>query len=408
MQTLRVRRLAALLLAFSPLFWLSSRRIVESLNYQDSDYFQFWLAARMTWHGQNPYDPTLWEEEHHLHGGAWMPDSTFIYPLPTSVLLAPLGLLPLFESYALWVFLSLLAIFCSLLLLGTLCSSQEATLNYMAPMIAGAFLFRPVIVTILNGQLGALLLLLLVMAMKLWRNERWLGGGALVGFTLLKPSLGIPIAILVGLWATLQRRWRVIAGLALASAVLLAIGLLRNPIWPIQYIPIATQKASQTLGHAPSLWGLAGLACKDDPDCLIISGWTLTALVSLILLAFFQTWKLILDPAAAIALAACGALLALPYLWAYDQILLLIPTFVLSLGMRDRGAPYITTVGLPLMISLLSLILLYVAFVVGRDAWSAALSLLLLIGILWLQSSKRRDAYTRMCNIAEDNNKRRS
>ena len=43
------------LLALSPLFVLFAIKLVNSLEYQNSDFFTFWLAGWMRWVGQDPY-----------------------------------------------------------------------------------------------------------------------------------------------------------------------------------------------------------------------------------------------------------------------------------------------------------------------------------------------------------------
>lgn len=373
----------ALLLLLVLLFVLVSPQIVRSLKYADSDFFSFWLAARMTWKDQNPYDSSSWILEHQTYGADWISDSTYLYPLPLSVIFAPLGLLPLFEAYVLWVFLSLLTTIGSLLLLRTVWLNLSLTLSEMIPMIAGALLFRPVIVTVRNGQIGAILLLLVVLALYLWERERWLSGGVLIGATLLKPSLGIPVAVFIGLWAILARRWRIVAGFSLGVVGLYAIGWLQAPGWVNQYLAIAIGKGNQTLGFAPSLWGLAGLACSDVPACILASGLVSTTLLLMMILTVFMRWRGTMAPRLAVGIAISAALLVTPYLWAYDQILLLVPIVVLSMEMREQGYPYIATAPLLLVCSLCALLLVYVASILGRDAWSAALSFLVLIGIIW-------------------------
>jgi hypothetical protein len=56
----RVWRLGLALTALCPLVVLGASRFVYSLIYRDSDFFTFWLAARMQWMGQDPYTPAQW------------------------------------------------------------------------------------------------------------------------------------------------------------------------------------------------------------------------------------------------------------------------------------------------------------------------------------------------------------
>jgi len=54
---------------------------------------------------------------------------------------------------------------------------------------------------------------------------------------------------------------------------------------------------------------------------------------------------------------------------------------------KRMGYPYLLVASFPILVSLISLLLLYLAAISGHDAWSAVLSLLILV-IVWLQIPK--------------------
>lgn len=175
----------AFVLGLVLVFALASPRIVRSLKHANSDFFSFWLAGRMVWEDQDPYDSDLWIDGHQANGAEWVSDDTFIYPLPLSLAFAPIGLLRMFGAYSLWMFLSLLAVVGSLVLLGVIWTRQSLGLSEMIPIFLGVLLFRPFLVTVRNGQLGAFLVLLLVVVLVLWEREQWLSGGMVLGAILL-------------------------------------------------------------------------------------------------------------------------------------------------------------------------------------------------------------------------------
>ena len=84
-----------ILAAFIPLFGISAWIIVSALDYQNSDFFTFWLAGRLLSNAQNPYNSGLWLEGHRLYGAEWVPNSILPYPLPLALITLPLGLYPL-------------------------------------------------------------------------------------------------------------------------------------------------------------------------------------------------------------------------------------------------------------------------------------------------------------------------
>jgi hypothetical protein len=370
----------ALVVILVGVFSLASFLIVKSLNYADSDFFSYWLAARMTWQDQDPYNSDQWIAGHEAYGAEWVSDNTFIYPRPLTLVLAPLGLLPVFEAYVLWVFLSMSAILGSLVLLRRLRLNQALALQETIPIAVGVLLFRAVLVTVRNGQLGGFLLLLLVFVMHLWKREKWLVGGMILAVTLLKPNLGVPICAFMLIWAVLSERWKVLAGVGLGVALLFALGQFQSPGWFGEYLQIAGEKGAQTLGYSPSVWGLAGLFCEDGPTCVLISGLLSTNLVLVMLIAIFTRFRRTLAPHLALSLVLPAALFVTPYLWAYDQILLLIPIVVLSMELLRREVPYLISVPLTIYCSLGAILLVVGAMISGRDALSAMLSLAVLLG----------------------------
>ncbi|MDW8227745.1 MAG: hypothetical protein RMJ60_08105, partial [Anaerolineales bacterium] len=92
--------LLLLLITFAFSLWL-----VDPVRSANSDFFTFWLAARLVLEGYNPYLTDIWVGGHHLYGATWIPNQTFIYPLPVALLFLPLGALPLYWAYLLWVWI---------------------------------------------------------------------------------------------------------------------------------------------------------------------------------------------------------------------------------------------------------------------------------------------------------------
>ena len=88
-------------------FVLVAVAVVYSQDYADTDFFTFWLGARMRWSGLDPYVSADWLAGHALYGSKWIANPVYPYPLPLAALTAPLGALPLATAYVVWVALSL-------------------------------------------------------------------------------------------------------------------------------------------------------------------------------------------------------------------------------------------------------------------------------------------------------------
>jgi hypothetical protein len=347
-----------------------------------SDFFSLWLAPHLLLQGQDPYRSDVWVPAHDTFGARWISDPTFLYPLPLAVLLLPFGIFPLDVAAVLWVFLSLAAI---MLVARKLIASwlPGKLLPYLLPALAGILLFRPTFLTLLVGQMEILLLLCLAGAAWLWEGGEWLKGGLLVSVVVLKPQIGLPLLALAGLWLLVHRRWTGLAGMGLAALGLFALGAVFDIGWVGRWLSIGQGKVSGVFGYSPTVWGVAATVCRHQYPCTSLLGGVLSIVV-----VAGGLWILLprkeLHPMNAIGVIIPVALLTTPYLWAYTQVLLIIPILLVMGRMYHRKLPYLLVATFPLTMAVLAFILLFVAVGLGTDVWSAAVPLasLILLGFL--------------------------
>lgn len=366
----------------SAVFLLSAIKIVYSQDYADTDFFSFWLAGHSSLLGEDPYSSEWWIDSHVKFGAEWISDPTFLYPLPLAMLFIPLGFFSLDQAFILWVFLSQVMIVISTLLLMSLWNWSKVR-NYLLPIFAGIFLFRPVIVTLLYGQLGAVFLLLLVLIIILWERGKWLQGGILLPFLALKPSFGILIITLLSLWILIQKKWRALVGIICASIGLFLLGWIQNPNWVTDFLAIGTGKLSQTFGYSPTFWGVSFITCNRSIKCSLILGSLMSSLLVITTIYFLLQRRFNLNPSLAVSFVIPITLLITPYSWAYDQILLIIPIVVVMILMMKNGYPYLFTASVFLMISLLALGFLFIATKLELDVWSAGVVFVCELLVIW-------------------------
>ncbi|MCL4532088.1 MAG: DUF2029 domain-containing protein [Actinobacteria bacterium] len=138
----------------------------------------------------------------------------FVYPPPVALLFAPLTLLPVQGAFLLWLTLSVAA-FVSAVAVQLRGTSHGRGIAVMLLTFGG------VTFTLLEGQVNAVLVLALSLAMLAFRREKRATGGALLGIMLLKFQYAAPFALLL----LVKGRWRELAGMAGTGGVIGAVTL---------------------------------------------------------------------------------------------------------------------------------------------------------------------------------------
>jgi hypothetical protein len=348
---------------------IRSDRYSDVLN---GDFFSFWLGGRMIWQGQYPYDQQQWIANHHLFGAEWISDPSFLYPLPLALMFAPLGSLALGHAADIWVILSVLMIIFSAVLLLSLWTSPTKW-SLLLPIFAGVFTFRAVLIVLRTAQLGALWLFITALVIWLWKREFWLFGGLLLPLLALKPSLGLPILGLTTVWLFATRSKAALLGMVISSLGLVLIGQLINPAWIKDYLAIGVGKLARDFGYYPNLWGFLLKIFHQDMIRVLNIGISISVLIIAALLIGFVNWRYSLDVEHVMSLIVPVSLLLTPYLWAYDQILLLLPILVVMGQLNLRKFPYLIVASFPICMSVLSLLFLFLAIKLGNDVWSFCL-----------------------------------
>jgi hypothetical protein len=366
----------AAILGLLGIFLCAAFLIARSQDFmRNGDFFEFWLAGKMFWEGRGLYDPVIWDPPHALHGNYLIKNPVFPYPPVLALFFAPLGLGSLPFAAVSWVFICEGLILGTVALLVSLWRMQGLSLKpYFWPLLVGVFLFRPTMVTLRNGQLGALFLFLLALTVYFWEQKKWFWGGVCLAVVAIRPNLGLPILGLVGLWLAWTRRWTAILGVGVSAIGLILICFLMDPNWIQGMLSVGSEKISRTFGHHPVVWGLSFANCGFEPVC----GWSWGGIAFLFAgaLVIWTLWKnrAIEAPLVKVGLLFSFALWGAPYLWAYDQILLVIPILGLAGISLARQKPYLFAATTTLWFSIFALILLAISMQVGNDVFSGLLS----------------------------------
>jgi len=291
------------------------------------DFVAFWSAGRAVARGRSPYDAKVMADLQAPAGYSGDFYSPFYYPLWTGLFFVPLGLLSLRWAAAAWLTLN------QVMLLAALGLVALGTRWRLGPLALGlltvtSLVFHPTLVAFLDGQLSILMLFLLSATYYLLEvdagNAVRLAPGGLLALTAVKPQLAFVTVPVLLAYLAFRRRWRGVAGFVVVFVTMAAASWLVAPGWVGDWLGERRQQMAVSR-IVPSVWGLAH---DVSPDF----GPTLAGIVCAALLIWLGVlwWRERHADHLALLLAltvVVGQLVA-PFLWVYDQTLLLFPFLV--------------------------------------------------------------------------------
>ena len=353
-----------ILMAIAEFFWNAS-------NPTDRDFISFWGAAQLAIAG----DPAAAYDQARLHevqsaavtfvNGEGMP---FPYPPAFLLLVMPFGLLPFAISMALWSAATFAAYF--------------LVVRRMFPQSGWlAAAFPPVFINAAIGQ-NAFVTAAIFIGGMLLLQRRPFAAGLLLGCLVIKPQLGLflPIALLAA------RQWRAIAGAAVSSLGLLAVGaaafgLAATEAWIAQMPLYVNIGRDGLVGWHKMASVYAALRQAGAGLELAFAGHLLVAVVAAILV--WRVWRSNAEASAKAGILAAATLLASPYVFPYDAVLLVVAFFWLA-QRRTPALPLAILWWLPI------LTIAQIASVHGPVNFSPAVPVgLLILGALQLRASRQ-------------------
>jgi len=380
----RTRWLILLVLLLTPVFIFITVNYLASFAIpQESDFFVSWLGAYVVRIGQSPYQVAAWTAAYTTFHADWFSATSYWYPPHLALLVAPLTLLAFNQAYGLWMVLLQIAILTSLLLLMSSWKIASAK-RYLLPLMLGLAVFRPTLLSVRTGQLGGMLLLAVALAIWCWEHDRWFLGGVFIAFLAFKTTFSVPILLLVTLWLLASRRWQALLGLTLMALALTVIDLPYLGQWLTALSTNDVGLLSISVGISPTIWGVAHTVCGLNQPCATILGGLGTILLAGGLAIVLCRQRRQLRPLTALSLIIPVGLLIVPYLWAYDQILLVVPITYIVQRLIERRAPFMVSALFFFAVSILAILLLMLANTLQADVWSATLSALIFGLVIWL------------------------
>lgn len=287
------------------------------------DFLSYWAASILTVGGSpaGAYDVTL----HHIVQQRAFPFDTrlpFAYPPLYLLFLVPFGFLPYAVAAAVWV-------------AATLGAYGAAARRIMPDWSAAAIAFPPVVICGISGQNG-LLTAALFMAGLSMLGRRPFVAGLIFGCLVIKPQLGLllPLAFIAA------REWRAFAGAAVTVVTLIVLSLIAFGIAPWfgffnQFSLFAAIATDGLVGwhKMASVFTSLRLAGLASPLALAIHIACGVAAAT----AVWQVWRATDNMLTRGAILAPASLLISPYLYIYDQVMLIVSLYWLARQGGHKG-----------------------------------------------------------------------
>lgn len=294
-------------------------------NIFGGDFSQYWAGARVYVTGGDPYDPATWPGRVQQLGGQDSATPVFLYPPWVLFVLAPLGFVDLPAAASIWIGSTLIFAAVGLFLILDL---RVRDLPLAHTLVAFALVgSQPGIVNFYSGQWSFFLIGALSLAALCAAQGRQSLAALFGSVMLIKPQLFLVAApMLLRIAVARGQRRLAITLVALGAAAALASAIVFPRWWePWSGVPaerLGNIRAASLPNALRDVFGDAGLITA------------VAALLVLIALAFAFSPRS--DAAWPVWIGV--SLNAAPYVFVYDQVILLVP-LALAAGIIGRDRP---------------------------------------------------------------------
>jgi len=318
------------LLAFAgALFWFAFGAGAQP--WSGADFVGFWVPANLAAEGRSAaiYDPALLQQLQESVSGipGYLP---WPYPPIYLLLILPLGLLPYWYAFVIWEGAGLAVCWLAV----------RQVVGRDGILLAVAF--PAVWIAIINGHAEPLLAGLLGAAI-LRLDDRPLIAGTLIGFCAIKPHLFllVPVALVASAqWRAVAAACLTIAALAIASLAGLGSEPWRAFVSEVAGLGSGIAAAEESFQDiiTKKLSAFAYGASINGSHLAVILQTVVSSIAAVTVALVWQRHRAIEIRAMTLS---CGTLLAAPYLFDYDLVLLGVPmALVVRRGMRNGFRPW--------------------------------------------------------------------
>ncbi|HUI89964.1 MAG TPA: glycosyltransferase family 87 protein [Anaerolineales bacterium] len=327
--------LAIIMIGLLPALMIAVALYIPNSLHTNSDFLAIYDADLRLLQHIKPYDyqnqvQRMAEQIGTLPQNVYVPQ--FPYPPWFALSTFYLGLLPIRSAAMLWFEINLLMLFLTVWFLSSDWHPRLRLFSFLAP-----FFFIPIIGTLGVGQYDFPVLLgcaILIHAIRRQRPALASIGAALLVF---KPHIGLLVIFAVLTYFFFRRdvfSRRALAWIFGSVAFLCLIGLIADPLWLIDYPrSFLTYQTGADIASCAACDSLpAWLAIHIIPDPTLSQMTWVGAILFIVLILSFGSLRsrLLTSADDLLSVSILVVLLAIPHLYNYDFILLLIPFAILS------------------------------------------------------------------------------
>jgi len=331
----------------------------------ENDFSGFWAGARALVIGADPYDAATWRDTVRVLGTQEPNTSVYGYVPWVAVALVPLALLPLETAAWIWMVggVALAAIALRALLRALV--PADAVLHFAFGL--ALLVSQPGFHALVLGQWSFVLLAALCAAIVALRAGRDRTAGIIAAAFLAKPQLFVWTSL--GMLVTARDRIRFVIAGGLTGLAIVALGWFVLPGWLAAWsADVAPERLSRSASITVALRDVLG-----SPLGLGVALAFIAAGIAIALRARGRDARLALWS----ALGVAGA----PYLWSYDQLLLLVPLALAAGALADRRAARVVALAGIAALLVLSPLLYALAVARHRESFSAFLPAAMFVGL---------------------------
>jgi len=278
------------------------------------DFDSFWRSANAMLAGQNIYDTGV--RLVNLNPPIW------------TVLISPLGLLPVLTAYRVFVVISLVV---TVAYLAWIAEELRLRPGWTVVGVVMLLLSSPLLATLALGQVYPVLTLGLVAAWVADRRDRQEVSGAALGLVVaFKPSL-LPVL----LWPLARRRWRALVAALVSGAAATLVGIVvLGPGATLDYIEVLRERSVSAYWDNASLPSAAARLFTENPYAQNVATlpWMVPVGYALGISAIvFTAMRVRYGPEVGLWALVAASLLASPIAW-HNYLVLLGPGVLLLLA----------------------------------------------------------------------------